>query len=441
MNFSKLSASCLIAFFSVTASHAAETSKINLPGAVELSLNQNDDLQAKQMKLQADSEQINQAKARILPNIRLNGSYGYADYEVSGVSGLDDQYNRWSVSLLQTLYSRQSFLGVDRAEMSVDAAKTQFELDQRTKTLELVEAYLDYLKYSELLEISNLELEDHDFKVQRLQALLDRGLATKMDMLEANSTHDVLRANAVQIENDMRIRKVRLQRLLATSVSSVAPIDTSLWQRSKKILQQQDWYQTALLYQPSLRLAQQQKDVARIDIDAARAGYFPEVSLRAEASDADTYETSIERTNKIQIELSMPLYNGGETGSKVAAARAMLKSRSHFLDDQHQFVKVKLQETISRMQGNLAKIKALNESIASSEAYLDAAQKGLSYGLRGVFDVLEAKSRVYDSQRNLANEVYDNLMAQFEFLYLIGRLTPETIEAYLQPEFSMASLK
>lgn len=414
---------------------------LSLPDAVNLTLVQNSELLAKEYRLKADGEQINQAKAKNRPSIRLNGSYGRGEYELNGVSGIKDSYDRVSVSLVQSLYSKRNFLGVDRASLSVDAASTQFSLDQDIKILELVEVYMDYLKYTKLFAISEMELDDHLIKVERLQALLNRGLATKMDMLEAESTYDILQSQAAQIENDLRIRKVRLQRLLGTPVDSVQEIDQSLWHRSKDILGHRYWLNTAYQNHPSLQLAEQQVRLAQMDIDVAKAGYYPEVALRAEATKSDTLETSIQGSNKIQIEFSLPLYEGGDTDSRVKQSRALLQSSRYQHEDRKEFLEVKLAETIARMDGNLKKINALNETIDSSRAYLDAAQKGLSYGLRGVFDVLEAKSRVYDARRQLTAEIYDNLLAQFEFLYLIGRLDSETIQAYLAQDFSVVSLR
>jgi outer membrane protein TolC len=190
-----------------------------------------------------------------------------------------------------------------------------------------------------------------------------------------------------------------------------------------------------------LLLAKQQERLAHMDIEVAKSGYYPEVALRAEASKSDTLETSIEGSNKIQIELTWPLYEGGDTDSRVKQSRALLESSRYQLQDRKEFLEVKLEETVARMDGNLKKIKALNQTIESSRAYLDAAQKGLSYGLRGVFDVLEAKSRVYDARRQLTAEVYDNLLAQFEFLYLIGRLDSSTVKSYLSEDFSVVTLR
>ncbi|MBN2646847.1 MAG: TolC family outer membrane protein [Thiotrichales bacterium] len=415
--------------------------RLDLPGAVETTLNFNADLLAKQSQLQADQENIAQAKAKILPNIRLNGNVGYGDYKVNGVSGVEDRYQRVSVAVVQPLYAQRTFLGVDRAEMGVAAATTQFELDQNTKTLELIQAYLEFLKFSRLHEISQLELQDHQVRVDRIQAMLERGLATKMDLLEANSTFDILRANALQVESDMRIRKVRLQQLLGSPVNQLDAINEQLWQRSAEIVGQSFWFATAFANHPSLRLAQQQQEVARIDIQTAKAGYQPELLLRAEISDSETLETSIEGSQKIQLELSFPLYEGGDTDSKVRQSRAVLNSRDYQVADRQAFLRVKLEETFARMQGNLAKIAALNESVESSRAYLDAAQKGLSYGLRGVFDVLEAKARVYDARKEVTVEIYDNLLSQFEFLYLIGRLQPQVVRQYLQEDFVTTSLR
>ncbi|WP_178861463.1 TolC family outer membrane protein [Thiomicrorhabdus cannonii] len=414
-----------------------QAAPVTLLEAIKLTLGQNDDLAAKQAQLQADAESVNQAWAAVKPNVSFQYSRGYSEYSNSFSDKLDNHYNRGTLSMVQPLYSLKRFRNIDKAEVSVEAAELQFRLDEQTKTLELAEAFLDLSKYNKLLILSESELADHRLRLERLEAMLERGLATKMDLLEARARFDEINSFLVQNQNEVKIRQKRLEHLLGQPVESVVSLDETLWERARLILSRNDWPQSALQNALSVSVAERQYELARQEVGVQKAEHWPEVSLRLEAGETDSYETSIKDDRKVQLEMVVPLYQGGGTQSKVTAAQKMMLSREHLLNDRKRFIKVKLEEVLARLYGSMANILALQQSKASNEAYLEAAQKGMNYGLRGVFDVLEAKANLYSAQRQLTTEIYNNLMAQFEFLYLIGRLDANSVERYLKQPFTV----
>jgi len=415
--------------------------EVNLVQAVDKALKQNQEILAKEQQLKADREQINQAWSQVNPQISFNASAGAGMYEIKNADQEESEFHRASLSMVLPLYVPQNFARIERAEIAVDAAETQFSLDGKNKALEVTQAYMDVLKFTDLLNISDDEIEDHEVKILRLKALLERGLTTKMDLLEANSRYDILKANRIKIMNDLTVSKTVLERLLSQNIKEVSPMQDSLWQRSEDILANNSWLETAYSNYEGLLVAKKQADVAKADIKTAQKGYHPELFLRGELSNTDTYETVIENNHKIQLELSFPLYEGGITDSEVAQARAVFQSKQFLIEDQRQFIQVKLDEVLARMQGGVSRIKALEQSVESNKLYVDAAEKGLQFGLRGVFDVLEAKARLYESERNLKAEKYDNMKAQFEFLYLIGRFDVNSLSKYVQKGFSVASFR
>lgn len=415
---------------------ALQAAPVTLLDAIKLTLSQNAELAAKQAQLQADEEAVNQAWAGVKPNVSFQYSRGYSEYSTTFNEGLDNHFNRGTLSMVQPLYSLKRFRNIDRAEVSVEAAELQFRLDEQTKTLELVEAFLDLSKYNKLLTLSEQELADHEVRLERLAAMLERGLATKMDLLEARARFDEINSALVQNQNEVKIRQKRLEHLLGQPVESVVSLDETLWERARLILARADWQQSAMQNALSVMVASRQFELAQQELRVQKAEHWPEVSLRLEAGETDSYETSIKDDRKIQVEMVLPLYQGGATESKITAAQKIMQSREHLLNDRKRFVRVKLEEVQARLDGAMANILALQQSKASNEAYLEAAQKGMNYGLRGVFDVLEAKASLYNAQRQLTSEIYNNLMAQFEFLYLIGRLDADSVERYLTQPFT-----
>lgn len=429
---SKALAAMVVFLFSV----GVMAKPLSMLDAVQTALVYNDELQAKQASMLADKEGVTQAWASIKPNVIFRYNTGYAEYKTNyGLGEEEDRYTRGTFSVIQPLYSHQRFKNIGLADQSFESSEIQFALDQQTKTLEVLQAYLELTKYLKLQKNYELEVEDHIVRVDRLNAMLERGLATKMDTLEANARYDELKANLIKNQNEVRVRKKQLERILGVPAEEVLPADETLWKRAQTIVSHQNWYDQALSHSLSIKLAASQYEEAQLDVSVKRAAHYPELTLRAEASDIDSYETTLVENRKVLVELTVPIYQGGATQSKVDAAQYIRLNRQHLLSERKRELRVRLDEALSRLEGSVANIEALQKSVRSGSAYLEAAQKGLSYGLRGVFDVLEAKSRQYNAERKLVHEIYDNLATQFEFLYLMGRLDATSVDYYLNQPF------
>jgi TolC family type I secretion outer membrane protein len=408
--------------------------------AYQTTLDNNEGLFSKQAQLNADQEQLRQAWGGVLPNISVSGAYGKGQYDTAFQKGQEDDFHRTSLHVVQPIYSARKFNTIAREQDNSKASESQFELDQYTTLLEMTQAYLDLARAQRLERITQQELDDHQIKSRRLEAMLERGLANKMDMLEARSKQDEIRANLVTAQNQVMVNQRRLERLLGANVDTIQPINETLWQRARDLVAQPDWYQVAQRHAPNLKVAELAYQVAKQDLSVQKAGHHPEVNLRAEVTNSDSYENTFRDNRKIQLEFTLPLYEGGITSSRIRAAHNLVSSKQYALRDSERFVQVKLKETLTKLQASIANLDALEQSIASNQAYLDAAEKGLDYGLRGVFDVLEAKTKMYNTERRMLDEIYANLFAQFELLYLIGKFDYATLSAYLEPHYQVSEL-
>ncbi|MEA3405038.1 MAG: TolC family protein [Pseudomonadota bacterium] len=427
--------SCMMLF-----THSVIAAPISLMQAIDLTLQYNDDLASKQASFDADKELIDQAKANVRPAIDLRHTIGNSRYSTAYFQDLDDRYTRTTLALVQPLYSAQRLINLERSEEIVQVSELEFESHKQSKLLELIEAYITLLKYQKATVIAQQEVDDHLIKMQRLESMLSKGLTTKMDTLEARSVLDELNSNLIATKNDALVSKTRLSRLLGRPVENIVQIDEYLWQRSNAILMNTQWHSLVMENALAIELSRKEYDVAQSDLRIESAAHLPEVNFRMELVRNEAYDSSIIKDKKIQLEIMVPIYHGGMIASKSRAAQSQLKSKLHKINDSERLVKVQLDEMLTKLEGGVAKIEAYEKSMLSNQAYLEAAQKGMAYGLRGLFDVLEAKSRLYTAQRKLTFEMYDNIFSQFEFLYLLGMLDRSTVSHYLNPSFSFNSL-
>ena len=419
---------------------ASSPSPFNLEHLIEATIQNNEALQAKSFRVLAEQEQLEQALGALRPNIQLNASYGRGQYSTQFINREEDNLRRASVNLTQPLYAPISYRSVQREVIRTNLVDLDFDLEQQTSSLDTTFAYLELLRSLEFVEIAKKQLEDHQVKFQRLQALMDRGFATRMDYLEAQARRDEIRANLVTAHNNVTINKRRLERLVGMPVDQVGPLPEDLWQRGKDLLAYKQWGELGINQALPLQVARQEIELAQQELHVQRARHLPQVTMRVEFTESESYETTFQNNQKIQLDFVLPLYEGGITSSRIRAANHLLSSSRFNLQERERFVDVRIREILTELEATLANIDALQQSVISNEAYLEAAERGLAIGLRGLADILDARSRSYDTERRMVNEVYANLAAQFELLFLVGRYEPNHLRQFLAPNFSIQAL-
>ena len=75
----------------------------------------------------------------------------------------------------------------------------------------------------------------------------------------------------------------------------------------------------------------------------------------------------------------------------------------------------------------IATVKALQQSVKSSATALQATEAGYEVGTRTTVDVLDARRRLYSSQRNLAVSKYDYLKNIIQLKQAAGTLSKDDL--------------
>ncbi len=413
---------------------------LDMPSAFETTLQSNDLLSSRKAKSLADNEALDQAWAAVYPSVSVTGVYGRGEYSTAYTPTTDEQFQRFGVQIVQPLFSVRKFASIKRQSKFVDHSNLSYSLEEQKTLLDMTYAFLDLAKSQRLVVVSQNELEEHKVKFRGLQAMLKRGLATKMDVLEATAKQDDILASLVTARSQLLQNQKKLSRLIGGQSVGLVQIDENLWKRTAHLTELATWEALADKGSLDLKVAQSNVALAQMDASVGRAGYYPEVTLRAAIDNTDSYESTFRDNKKVQVEMVWPLYEGGITNSRVREAEQKTASNQYALDDARKMLHVQLNEVMTSLSSSVVNIEALERSLTSNKLYLESAEKGMSYGLRGVFDILDAKTRIFDTERKMVDQIYSNLQAQFELLYLTGILDPVHLRTFLSKDFTPALL-
>ncbi|MEC8225937.1 MAG: TolC family protein, partial [Pseudomonadota bacterium] len=187
----------------------------------------------------------------------------------------------------------------------------------------------------------------------------------------------------------------------------------------------------------NLQVSKVTVDIAKDQIDLAKAGHYPKLTLSASYGDSLTDLNSNshqprEDSAKIGVNFSLPIYSGGATTAATDQARAFYVAASEDLEASLRAVTRSVITSYNQVVSDIATYKALQQAVVSAESALKATEAGFEVGTRTIVDVLISTQNLYNAKSNLANVRYRYVVSTLRLKQAAGTLTSEDLIAINQ---------
>jgi outer membrane protein len=190
----------------------------------------------------------------------------------------------------------------------------------------------------------------------------------------------------------------------------------------------------------ALLQARLSQDLAREQIRLAETGHMPTVGLTASTGVSNTtysgsktnssqYNDNDMGQNKIGINFSLPLYQGGQVNSQVKQAQYNFVGASEQLEGAHRSVVQNVRSSFNNMNASISTINAYKQAVVSAQSSLDAMEAGYSVGTRTIVDVLDATTTLYNAKQQLSSARYNYLINQLNIKQALGTLNEQDLVA------------
>ncbi|MBC7728979.1 MAG: TolC family protein, partial [Microbacteriaceae bacterium] len=212
----------------------------------------------------------------------------------------------------------------------------------------------------------------------------------------------------------------------------------------------EEWVTRADEVSPSLRQLRLSLDVARLEIEKARAGHLPTVGISASLSEAHTRLKGESRTatgtspfppssgsgltSNIALQVSLPLFAGWSVQNRIKETLSLEEKTASDLEAGRRGVAQNTRAAFLGVQSLAAQVSALEAAESSNKLALEATELGYKVGVRVNIDVLNAQTQLFQTQRDLAKARYDVILNRLKLRQAAGVLAPQdifTVEALL----------
>ncbi len=386
--------------------------------------------------LLAGRERLPQGLSLLLPQILATGSGSRVNTEISQpqpFGGFNATYNQrsYTVSLTQPLFRWANFQQYEQGKLSVVQSEAQFAQAQEDLIVRVVQAYTDVLYAEDSINYIVAQKAAVSEQLASAKRNFEVGTTTITDTNEAQAKYDLSIAQEILARSNLDIALSALQQIIGKPPGNLAPLvrDVDLTQPEPRELD--PWVASSEGQNYVVAQNQASREIARRQIQVERAGHYPTVDLVASRSysfappSISTF--SSQTNNAIGVQLSVPIYSGGYTSSKVREAIALADRADNDLDFARRTAAQNARQAYFGVTSGLAQVKALRAAEVSSQSALDSNKLGYQVGVRTNIDVLNAQQQLFQTQRDLARARYDTLLNGLRLKSAAGSLTEEDL--------------
>ena len=368
-----------------------------------------------------------QSKGLYYPTMDLIGDGGREsiDKEYSA----DTTENRYYVSLMAkqliTDFGKTQDT-IARSGIFLDQAKTRLEATRQQLMLEGIIAYINVVKTIQRLKSAR----QSEARIKELtgieKTLVKKGAGLSSDVLQARSQLAGAMALRVFAEGELNLAKNRFQAvffhfLTNEEISQLKDIEFPY----KKIpLELENAITIAQKQNPELLITIYDTQITKKNIDIAKAAFYPQFNLFAEALTKDNDDGVKGYSNELSagVEFRYNIFSGGSDSAALKSALASKKSASYHT----RYVKKIIKEQVSNSWDQLTTLNQRSELLEQQadivKNFLMLAKKERKMGTRSLLDVLTGEVNYINSIATAIATRQDTKLAAYNLLFAMGNI-------------------
>jgi outer membrane protein len=409
--------------------------RLDLGTAVELALCNHPQTRQAWAGVKLQAAQVGTAWSAYLPGIQLAGerSKGYYDSETRNIPELAYSIHSMahdvSLNMNWTIFdfgtraanlenARQLLLAANSTQDAMlqavfaNAAQAFYDLQSAIATL-------DANREAEKSAKESLDVADGKYHA---------GVGSLADKLQAQTNHEQAQLHRIQSEGDVRGKHGILAAAMGLPVEtafelesmSVALPDISFVESVDKLIAK------AKVQHPNILAAQAQVKAAEATIDSAKADGLPTLSLvgvadREMQPGQYAFDTT-NRTNKIGVQLKIPLFEGMGRSYRVAAAKAQMESKQADLANTEQQVALNVWKSYQTLMAESENLKFADDLMQSADSSYSVARGRYKAGVGTIIELLNAQTTLADARRQKIQLLAEWNATRIELAASLGQL-------------------
>ena len=425
-------ATCALAFCCAMAAKAQTA--WNLQQCIDYALTNNIQIQKNRISEQQGEVALWQDKGALFPSLSFSTSHtmGYRPFEegtnivqngqvtntknkvtYQGSYGLNARWTVWNGGVNQK--------NIEKQKVQNEITRLNTEQSELTIQEQIAQLYVQIMYTKEAVQVNEKLQKTAQSQYERGVEMMNQGQMAKADVVQleaqlSRARYDVT-SSQTQLLNYKRQLKALLELDLNTEfdVSGQIPTDEQVL---ALIPSAQEAYAKALESRPEIKSAQLAIDAANMQMDIAKRGYYPSISVSASLGDSH-YSASRNDVGKQMkdnlnlsagVTVSVPIFDNRSNRSSVKSARLEQANSKLDLQDKKNSLSSTIEQYWINANSNQQNFLAARDRVKSQEASYELLNEQFQNGLKNTVEVLQGRDNVISAEQDLLQSKYTTLL-------------------------------
>ena len=394
---------------------------------IGVALENNRDLRVAALNVDAYRALYRIQRADLLPAVSADGTGSRSrtpgDLNQTGQSTIGSQYSATlGVSWELDLFGR---LGSLREQALQEYFAT--EAAQRSTQISLIasvaNAWLTLQADQALLQVSRDTLKTYEQSFGLTQQSFDVGVASALDLSQARSAVDTARVRIEQYTRQVAQDRNALTLLLGQNIPGNLPAPGEL-QREQLAALPIGLPSDLLHKRPDIIQAERQLRAANANIGAARAAFFPSISLTGAAGTASSELSGLfgggSRYWSFSPSISVPIFNAGQLRANLDYAEVSRNIQVAQYETAIQTAFREVADGLAAQATYTRQVQAQRDLLDTSEDYFRLAERRYRTGVDSYLTLLDAQRQLFDVQQQYITDRLAQMISEVNLFKALG---------------------
>jgi outer membrane protein len=352
----------------------------------------------------------------------------------------------WSVDLRQSVFSWDNWIALKRADRQVAQAEADFQAAEQDLVTRVAARYFDVLAAQDNVDAQQSAFEAISRQLEQADKRFEVGLIAITDVQEAKAARDSAAASLIAAKRQLASAEELLREITAEKYTVLAKPADSMPLKLPEPADEQQWVNSSMEQNLALVSSRLAADIARDNVRSAFGGHLPTLDLTASRGNTNQEatinfdsgnvgtRTSDSDDTTIALQLSVPLFSGGATQSRVRQSEFQWQAARERLTRVSRQTERQARDAFLGVNSEISRVAALRQALESSQTALKATEAGYEVGTRTAVDVLDARRTLVQAQTNYARSRYDyilNVLALKQAAGILDRKALEEVNGWL----------
>ncbi|MDO9402768.1 MAG: TolC family outer membrane protein [Polaromonas sp.] len=382
---------------------------------------------------------VKEARAALLPQVafsygRTNTSQNIVDSAnaVFATGSASYPTNERTLSISQPIFRLASWRNWNQSKAYEKQAAAAYAAAEQDLIIRTATAYMAVLAAEDVLSFSRSERESIKRQLELADAKFKSGQAIKVNLFDAQARSALKESDVLAAENDLADKRQALHELTGMNFTTLAPLAKNAPFTLPEPVNAEAWVSTAMSQNLLIEAREQAVDVARQEVDKAKAGHYPTVDLVISRNQRETGGSlfgggSNVNTNDVMFRANMPIFEGFATSAAVDKAGARYSAAKQDLERDRRQVDRQARAAYAGVVSGVGRVSALDQSVQALDSARVLKEEGYKAGVSTILGLLDAERDLYAVRRDAAQSRYDYQLNMLRLKQAAGTLSEDDL--------------